>query len=134
MISEANQKTIEAAGLSFILGMRIPHVSYLVAQWRRETPARRFPMGTSSPSPGRPGRWASGGPRSSITSTATTGRAASCAGSTSRSPSRERRRRKAPVKRNRFIRLSGGTTSVNRELYVTNLKACPDGTPSRLSS
>src|SRR5215467_12528646 len=26
MVSEANQKQIEAAGLSFILGMRIPHV------------------------------------------------------------------------------------------------------------
>ncbi len=48
---------------------------------------------------------------------------------------------KAPVKRNRFIQLSGGTHSVNRGLeakardlaglkgYVTNLAACPDGTP-----
>ena len=48
---------------------------------------------------------------------------------------------KAPVKRNRFIQLSGGTRTVNRELeakaralagikgYVTNLRACPDGTP-----
>ena len=48
---------------------------------------------------------------------------------------------KAPVKRNRFIQLSGGTRAVNRELeararalagikgYVTNLRACPDGTP-----
>src|SRR2546430_161942 len=48
---------------------------------------------------------------------------------------------KVPVKRNRFIQLSGGTRSVNRELeekaralaglkgYVTNLRACPDGTP-----
>jgi hypothetical protein len=47
----------------------------------------------------------------------------------------------APVKRNRFIRLSGGTRTVNRDLeakaralaglkgYVTNLRACPDGTP-----
>jgi hypothetical protein len=46
-----------------------------------------------------------------------------------------------PVKRNRFIQLSGGAKSVNRELeaktrglaglkgYVTNLRACPDGTP-----
>ena len=31
MVSEANQKEIEAAGLSFILGMRIPHVPYLIA-------------------------------------------------------------------------------------------------------
>ena len=48
---------------------------------------------------------------------------------------------KVPVKRNRFIQLSGGTRPVNRELedkaralagikgYVTNLAACPDGTP-----
>jgi transposase len=45
------------------------------------------------------------------------------------------------VKRNRFIRLTGGTRTVNRDLeakartlaglkgYVTNLAACPDGTP-----
>ena len=48
---------------------------------------------------------------------------------------------KTPVKRNRFVQLSGGTRKVNRELedkaralaglkgYVTNLRACPDGTP-----
>ena len=35
MISEANQKQIEAAGLSFILGMKIPQVPYAVGQWRR---------------------------------------------------------------------------------------------------
>ena len=56
MISEANQKAIEAAGLSFILGMKIPDVPYQVAQWRREHPARTSPTGTSSPSPGPPGR------------------------------------------------------------------------------
>jgi hypothetical protein len=38
MISEANQKAIEAAGLSFILGMKIPHI----------------PQRGSSPSPPRP--------------------------------------------------------------------------------
>jgi hypothetical protein len=47
---------------------------------------------------------------------------------------------KAAVKRNRFVQLSGGTRTVNRELeakarslarlkgYVANLRACPDGT------
>jgi hypothetical protein len=47
----------------------------------------------------------------------------------------------SPVKRNRFVQLTGGTKSVNRTLeakaralaglkgYVTNLQACPDGTP-----
>ena len=48
---------------------------------------------------------------------------------------------KTEVKRNRFVQLSGGARSVNRALeakaralaglkgYVTNLAACPDGTP-----
>lgn len=36
MISAANQAGIEDAGLSFILGSRIPDVPYVVAQWRRE--------------------------------------------------------------------------------------------------
>src|SRR5499425_2771660 len=45
MISEANQKQVEAAGLSFILGMRIPHVPYVVAQWRREHPGQQIPDG-----------------------------------------------------------------------------------------
>ena len=45
------------------------------------------------------------------------------------------------MKRNRFVQLSGGTKTVNRDLeakarelaglkgYITNLAACPDGTP-----
>jgi hypothetical protein len=45
MISEANQKAIEAAGLSFILGMKVPDVPYLVDQWRREHPGEEIPDG-----------------------------------------------------------------------------------------
>ena len=55
MISEANQKAIEAAGLSFILGMKIPDVPYRSPSGAGSTPARRSPTGTSSPSPGPPG-------------------------------------------------------------------------------
>jgi hypothetical protein len=36
MVSEANQQQIEAAGLSFILGAKIPHEPYVVHRWRRE--------------------------------------------------------------------------------------------------
>jgi membrane protease YdiL (CAAX protease family) len=36
MISDANKKAIEAEGLSFILGARIPKVPYVIAEWRRE--------------------------------------------------------------------------------------------------
>ena len=45
MISEANQKAIEAAGLSFILGMKVPDVPYQVGQWRREHPGKEIPDG-----------------------------------------------------------------------------------------
>jgi Transposase DDE domain len=43
MVSEANQKQIETAGLSFILGMKIPRVPYAVSQWRREHPGEQVP-------------------------------------------------------------------------------------------
>ena len=45
MISEANQKAIEAEGLSFILGMKIPDVPYDVEEWRREHPGEEIPDG-----------------------------------------------------------------------------------------
>ena len=45
MISEANQKAIEAAGLSFILGMKISDVPYQVAQWRRQHHGEAIPDG-----------------------------------------------------------------------------------------
>jgi Transposase DDE domain len=45
MISEANQKAIEAAGLSFILGAKIPCEPYVVKQWRREHPGEQIPDG-----------------------------------------------------------------------------------------
>ena len=139
---ERTRRQIEAAGLSFILGAR----SRTSRTWSRSggasTPARRSPTGRCSPSPGRPGRTAAAATRSSTTSTRPTGPAARCAASTSRSPRPSRPSPgKTPVKRNRFVRLSGGTRTVNRELedkaralaglkgYVTNLRACPDGTP-----
>ena len=40
LISAANQRAIEAAGLPFILGARIPDVPYIVAKWRRGHPDR----------------------------------------------------------------------------------------------
>ena len=142
VVSEASQKQIEAAGLSFILGMRIPHVPYVVAQWRREHPGEPIPDGHvfTQPWPAGP----NGGRRDQVIyyqyrhdrarrtlrgiDEQVTKAEKAVAG-------------KAPVKRNRFIQLSGGTRAVNRELeakaralaglkgYITNLQACPDGTP-----
>jgi hypothetical protein len=45
MVAESNQKQIEAAGLSFILGAKILHVPYLVTQWRRGHPGEPIPDG-----------------------------------------------------------------------------------------
>lgn len=57
MISEANMKAIEAARLSFILGMKIPDIPYVVAQWRREHPGQQVPDGLvlTQPRPAGPG-------------------------------------------------------------------------------
>jgi hypothetical protein len=57
MVSEANQKQIEAAGLSFILGARIPYLPYPVAQWRREHPGQEIGDGQvfTQPWPAGPG-------------------------------------------------------------------------------
>jgi hypothetical protein len=40
-----NQKDIEAAGLSFILGAKIPSEPYVVARWRREHPGEQIGNG-----------------------------------------------------------------------------------------
>lgn len=142
MVSEANQKQIEAAGLSFILGPRIPEVPYVVAQWRRDHPGENIPDGQvftqswpAGPNGGcrdqliyyqyrhdRARRTLRGiGEQVAKAEKAVTGQ--------------------VPIKRNRFIQLSGDTHTVNRELetkaralagikgYITNLAACPDGTP-----
>jgi hypothetical protein len=57
MISEANQKAIEAAGLSFILGMKIPDVPCVVDHWRHEHPGEDLPDGHvfTQPWPAGPG-------------------------------------------------------------------------------
>jgi hypothetical protein len=142
MISEANQKNIEAAGLSFILGMRIPHVPYAVAQWRREHPGQDIPDGHVFTQP-----WPAGATASRRDQVIYYQYRHDRARRTLRGIDEQVRKAEqavagnAPVKRNRFIQLSGGTRTVNRELeakartlagikgYKTNLAACPDGTP-----
>jgi hypothetical protein len=142
MVSEANQKQIEAAGLSFILGMKIPQVPYAVEQWRRQHPGEQIPDGHvfTQPWPAGP----NGGRRDQIIYYQ---HKADRARRTLRGIDEQVRKAEqavagnAPVKRNRFIQLSGGTRSVNRGLeqkaralaglkgYITNLRTCPDGTP-----
>jgi hypothetical protein len=142
MISEANQKAIEAEGLSFILGMKIPHVPYQVAQWRREHPGEDIPDGHVFTQP-----WPAGPSSKRRDQMIYCQFRADRARRTLRGIDEQVAKAAkavaglAPVKRNRFIALDGATKSVNRELeakarelaglkgYVTNLAACPDGTP-----
>jgi hypothetical protein len=51
MISDANKRAIEAAGLSLILGMRIPNIPYVVEQWRRDHPDEQIPDGAHAARP-----------------------------------------------------------------------------------
>ncbi len=86
MISDANKKAIEAAGLSFILGERIPSIPYLITQWHRNNPDSTPPDGLVLTQPFPAGSKNSAVTRSSTTSTAPIGHAAVCAASTSKSP------------------------------------------------
>ena len=117
MISRANQVAIEKAGMSFILGARIPEVPHVIAAWHREHPDTAVPDGhlftqpwPASPTDGRKdqviyyqykhdrGRRTLKGIDEQVAKAEK-----AVAG-------------KVPVKRNRFIRLDGATKSVNREL------------------
>jgi hypothetical protein len=142
MVSEANQKEIEAAGLSFILGMRIPDVPWVVAEWRREHPGEPVPDGHVFTQ-----RWPAGPAGDRRDQVIYYQYRHDRARRTLRGIDEQIAKAqnaiagKAPIKRNRFIQLSEGAHSVNRELetkaralagikgYVTNLRACPDGTP-----
>ena len=117
MVSEANQKQIEAAGLSFILGMRIPRVPYVVAQWRREHPGQDIPDGHvfTQPWPAGP----NGGRRDQVIYYQyKAGRARRTLRGIDEQVKKAEQAvaGQAPVKRNRFLQLSGGTKTVNREL------------------
>jgi hypothetical protein len=142
MISDANMKAIEAAELSFILGMKIPDVPYVVDEWRREHPGQEIPDGHVFTQP-----WPAGpkdkrrdqliyyqyrADRARRTLHGIDEQVAKAAKAVAGL---------APVKRNRFIALDGAVKSVNRELeakartlagikgYKTNLAATPDGEP-----
>jgi hypothetical protein len=51
MISEANQKAIEDAGLSFILGTKDHGRALCRRRWRREHPSQDLPGGQFFPQP-----------------------------------------------------------------------------------
>jgi hypothetical protein len=142
MVSAANQKAIETAGLSFILGARIPEVPYVVDLWRRQHPGQDIEDGQIFTQP-----WPAGGADKRrdqvIYYQYKTDRARRTLRGIDEQVAKAEKAvaGKTAVKRNRFVQLTGATKSVNRALeakaralaglkgYVTNLAACPDGTP-----
>ena len=141
MFSETNQVARQAAGLSFILGARMPYLPDVVCEWRDTHAGEAVPDGLAltQPWPATSTEKARGFPTAwSTTSTATTGLGEHCAASMSRSPKpNPPSMGNAPVKRNRYIQLTGATKSVNRDLeaktralagwkgYTTNLVGQP---------
>jgi len=117
MISEANQKAIEAAGLSFILGMKIPDVPYQVVQWRRDHPGEDIPDGHVFIQP-----WPAGPKDKRRDQIIYYSYKADRARRTLRGIDEQVAKAAravaglAPVKRNRFIKLDGTVKTVNREL------------------
>ena len=142
MISDGNQKAIEAAGLSFLLGARIPDLPYAVTEWRRRHPDQQPPDGLILTQP-RPA-----GPRDKRRDQVVyyqyrRDRARRTLRGIDEQVAKAERAvaGKVPVKRNRFITLVDAKKAVNRTLeakaralagwkgYLTNLATCPDGTP-----
>jgi hypothetical protein len=135
MVSDANKRAIEAAGLSFILGMRIPDVPYVVEQWQRDHPDEQIPDGHIFTQP-----WPAGPTDNRRDQTIYYQYRYERARRSLRGIDQQVAKAEkavagqAPVKRNRFIQLTGGTRKVNRRLeakaralagikgYVTNLE------------
>jgi hypothetical protein len=134
MISENNMTAIEAAGLSFILGMRIPDIPYVISEWRQQHPDEPIPDGHVFVQP-----WPAG-PRGDRRDQMryyqyTDGRARRTLKGIDEQIGKAEQAvaGKTAVKRNRFVKLTDATKTVNRELeakaralagikgYVTNI-------------
>ena len=124
MISESNQIAIQAAGLSFILGTRIPFLPNVVAEWHTKHPGQDIPDGhvLTQPWPSTSTEKARGIPDRVIYYQYRRDRARRTLRGIDEQVAKAQRAvdGKAPVKRNRFIKLTGATKTVNRELEAKN--------------
>jgi hypothetical protein len=120
MISEANQVALQAVGLSFVLGTRIPQLPDVVREWRDTHPDEAIPDGLvlRQPWPSTSAEKARGIPDRVIYYQYRHDRARR----TLRGIDEQVRKAQhavdghAPVKRNRYIQLAGATKSINRTL------------------
>ena len=137
MLSEANLKELEDAGLRFIVGARIPDVPYQVSQWRQEHPGEPISEGQIFTQPTIMGTKADPRRRQTVFYQYRADRARRTLKGIDHQIAKAEKAvsGQVAVKRNRFVQLTGGTKSVNRDLeakartlaglkgYVTNLQA-----------
>lgn len=137
MISEDNQKAIYAAGLTFILGTRIPFVPNVISEWRGKHPGEEIPDGHifTQPWPASSSEKTRGIPDRVIFYQYRADRARRTLRGIDEQVAKAQAvvDGKASVKRNRFVTVTGEARSVNRELeakarelagikgYTTNL-------------
>ena len=134
MISAANMRAIEQAGLSFILGVKIPDIPYVVTEWRGEHSGESMPDGLVLTQP-RPAGPADKRRDQVVYYQYKADRARRTLRGIDEQVAKAEKAvaGKVPVKRNRFIKLVGADKSVNRTLeakaralagwkgYITNL-------------
>ncbi|ASR01220.1 Transposase DDE domain protein [Gordonia rubripertincta] len=137
MISEANKRAIEAAGLSFILGERIPTVPYVIDKWHNDNPDSTPPDGLILTQP-----WPAGNKNKHRRDQvvyyqfkADRARRSLRGIAEQVAKAQNAIAGKGSIKRNRFVKLTGGDRSINRELeakarllagwkaYATNINA-----------
>jgi hypothetical protein len=136
MLSEANLKRIEDAGLRFIVGQRIPDVPYQVKKWRQDHPGESISDQQIFAQPTLMGPKTDQRKRT-IYYQYREGRAKrTLKGIDTQIAKAEKAiKGQAAIKRNRFVQLTGGTKTINRDLeaktralaglkgYITNLEA-----------
>jgi len=124
MISEVNQVALQAAGLSFILGTRIPFLPDVVREWRDRHPDQTVPdqLVLAQPWPASSSEKARGIPDRVVYYQFRHDRARRTLRGIDEQVAKAEKAvaGHAPVKRNRFIKLTGATKSVNRELETKN--------------
>ena len=124
MISEANQIALQAAGLSYVLGTRIPFLPDVVREWRDKHPDEAVPDGLvlTQPWPATTGEKTRGIPDRVVYYQYRYDRARRTLRGIDEQIAKAQRAvdGKAPVKRNRFIKLTGATKTVDRELEAKN--------------
>lgn len=137
MVSEANREAIEDAKLSYIIGAKMPEVPFVIGSWRKANPGQDIADGQvfTQPWPATDEQRAQGR-RDKVTYyryKADSARRTLHGIDVQVAKAERAVAGKEPVRRNRFIKLSGGARSVNRDLeakaralagfkaYITNI-------------